>query len=51
MRSGYRYLALELVLIGDDHSHQPKRPPMAEEERDEKERDPFKTLLEESLAQ
>jgi hypothetical protein len=48
-RSGYRELGLELVSLGDDHSHQPKKPPMVEEKRDDGEGDPFKMFLEESL--
>jgi hypothetical protein len=49
MRSGYRELGLELVSLGDDHSHQPKQPPMVEEKRDDGVGDPFKMFLEESL--
>jgi hypothetical protein len=48
-RSGYRELGLELVSLEDKLSLQPKRPPMAEEKRDDKEGDPFKTFLKESL--
>jgi hypothetical protein len=48
-RSGYRELGLELVSLEDNFSRQPKRPPMAEEKRDDKAGDPFKTLLEEAL--
>jgi hypothetical protein len=50
MRPGYRELDLELVSLGDDHSFQPKQPPMAEEKRDDGARDPFKILLKKSLA-
>jgi hypothetical protein len=42
-------LGLELVLLEDNCTRQPKRPPMAEEKRDDKARDPFKMLLEEAL--
>jgi hypothetical protein len=49
-RLGYRDLGLELVSLRDDYSHQPKRPPMVEEKRDDRVGDPFKTLLEEALA-
>jgi hypothetical protein len=49
MRSGYRELGLKLVSLEDNHSRQPKQPPMVEEKRDDRAGDPFKTLLEESL--
>jgi hypothetical protein len=49
MRSGYRELGLELVSLEGKFSRQPKRPPMAEEKRYDKARDPFKTLLKEAL--
>jgi hypothetical protein len=49
-RSGYRELGLELVSLGEDHSRRPKRPPMAEEKRDDGAVDPIKLLLEEALA-
>jgi hypothetical protein len=42
-------LVLEIVFLEKNVYRQPKRPPMAEENRDEKERDPFKTLLKEAL--
>jgi hypothetical protein len=48
-RSRYRELGLELILLEDNYSCQPKRPPMVEEKRDDKAGDPFKTLLEEAL--
>jgi hypothetical protein len=50
-RSGYRELGLELVELGEEHSHQPKQPPMVEEKRDDGAGDPIKLLLEESLTQ
>jgi hypothetical protein len=46
MRLGYRELGLELISLRDNHSHQPKKPPMVEEKRDDGSRDPFKILLE-----
>jgi hypothetical protein len=49
MRSGYRELGLELISLGEDHSFQPKKPPMVDEKRDDGARDPIKLLLEESL--
>jgi hypothetical protein len=42
-------LGLELVLLEYNHSRYPKRPPMVEEKRDDRARDPFKKLLEEAL--
>jgi hypothetical protein len=48
-RLGYRELGLELISLGDDRSHWPKQHPMVEEKKDDKERDPFKMLLEEAL--
>jgi hypothetical protein len=50
-RSGYRELGLELVSLEENHSHQPKQPPMVEEKRNEGEKYPIKLLLVESLAQ
>jgi hypothetical protein len=50
-RSGYRELGLELVSLEDNHSHQPKWPPMVEEKRDKGEEDPIKLFLVEALAQ
>jgi hypothetical protein len=44
-------LGLELVSLEYNHSHYPKRPPMAKEKRDDRAKDPFKMLLEESLMQ
>ena len=46
-RFEYREFGLEIVSL--DHSHCPKRPPMAEEKRDDEAGDPIKSLLEESL--
>ena len=46
-RFEYREFGLELVSL--DHSRRPKRPPMAEEKRDDRARDPIKSLLEEAL--
>ena len=46
-RSGYREFGLELVSLY--HSRRPKRPPMAEEKRDNGAGDPIKSLLKESL--
>jgi hypothetical protein len=48
-RLGYRELGLELVYLGEEHSHQPKHHPMAKEKRDDGAGDPIKLLLEESL--
>ena len=46
-RSEYREFSLELFSL--DHSHRPKRPPMAEDKRDDGAGDPIKSLLEEAL--
>jgi hypothetical protein len=48
-RSEYRELGLELVSLEDDHSHQPKWPPMMGERRDDGVGYPIKMFLEESL--
>ena len=48
-RSEYREFGLEIVSL--DHSRCPKRPPMAEERRDDRIGDPIKLLLEKSLEQ
>jgi hypothetical protein len=48
-RSGYKELGLELVEPLQDCPHQPRRPPMVEEKKDEGVGDPFKIFLEESL--
>jgi len=45
--SEYREFGLELFSL--DHSRRPKRPPMAEEKRDDGAGDPIKSLLEEAL--
>jgi hypothetical protein len=50
-RSGYRELVLELVSLEENHSCQPKRPPMVEEKRDEGAKDPIKLFLVEALVQ
>jgi hypothetical protein len=50
-RSGYRELSLELVSLEDNHSLQPKWPPMEEEKRDGGEEYLIKLFLMESLAQ
>jgi hypothetical protein len=50
MRPRYRELGLKLTRLGEDHSHQPKRPPMAEEKRDDGARVPIKLLFKGSLA-
>jgi hypothetical protein len=50
-RSGYRELGLKLVSLEDNHSPQPKRPPMAEEKRDKGAEYPIKLFLAEALAQ
>jgi hypothetical protein len=49
MRSGYRELGLELVSLEDNRSRPPKQPPMVEEKRDDRARDPINLLLEEAL--
>jgi hypothetical protein len=51
MRSGYKELGLELVSLEEKISHTPKRPSMVGENKDDGTEDPFKLLLEESLAQ
>jgi hypothetical protein len=50
-RSGYKELGLELVSLEDKISHTPKKPLMVGENKDDRTRDPFKMLLEESLTQ
>jgi hypothetical protein len=42
-------LGLELVFLEENKSLYPKKPPMAKEKRDDKEKYPFNTLLEEAL--
>ena len=50
MRSEYRELGLELVELGENTSHHPKKPHMeGEEKRDGIGIDPIKLLLEESI--
>jgi hypothetical protein len=36
MKSRYRELGLELVSLGDNHSFQPKHPPLVEEKGDDR---------------
>jgi hypothetical protein len=49
-RSGYKQLGLEPVEPLQDRPRRTRRPPMGEEKRDDGAGDPFKLLLEESLA-
>ena len=49
MRSGYRDWGFELVLLEDNQSRYPKRPPMEKEKRDDRAGDHFKMFLEEAL--
>ena len=48
-RSGYKELGLELVETLQDQPRKSRRPPMADEKKDEVEGDPIKILLEEAL--
>jgi len=48
-RSGYKELGLELVEPLQDQPHKSRRPPMADEKKDEGVGDPIKILLEEAL--
>ena len=48
-RSGYKELGPDLVEPLQDQPHKPRRPPMAEEKKDEGAGDPIKTFLEEAL--
>ena len=48
-RSGYKELGLELVEPLQDQPHKSRRPPMADEKKDEGAGDPIKILLEEAL--
>ena len=48
-QSGYKELGLDLVEPLQDQPHKPRRPPMAEEKKDEGAGDPIKILLEEAL--
>ena len=47
--SGYKELGLDLVEPLQDQPHKPRRPPMAEEKKDEGAGDPIKIFLEEAL--
>jgi len=49
MRSGYKQLGLELVEPLQDQPRKSRRPPMADEKKDEGPRYPIKILLEEAL--
>jgi hypothetical protein len=51
MRSGYQELGLELFELGEENYQWPKKPPMAEEKRENGEGYLIKLLLEESLGQ
>ena len=48
-RLGYKELGLELVEPLRDQPHKSRRPPMADEKKDEVGGDPIKILLEEAL--
>ena len=48
-RSGYKELGLELVKPLQDQPHKSRRPPMAEEKKDEGVVYPIKILIEEAL--
>jgi hypothetical protein len=48
---GYRELGLELVELGEEHSHHTKKPPMAKEKRDDRVIYHIKLLLKEALMQ
>jgi hypothetical protein len=48
-RLGYREMGLELISLGEDHSHQSKRPPRMKEKRVDRAGEPIKLLLEEAL--
>ena len=48
-RLGYKELGLDLVEPLQDQPQKPRRPPMAEEKKDEGAGDPIKILLEEAL--
>jgi hypothetical protein len=48
-RLGYRDLGLKLTKLEEDRSPWLKQPPMVEEKRHEKARDPIKSLIEEAL--
>ena len=49
MRLGYKKFGLDLVSLGEDHSHHPKEYPIEEEKRDDGDGDPINSLLKESL--
>ena len=49
MRSRYKELGVELVKPLQDQPRKSRRPPMADEKKDEGARDPIKILLEEVL--
>jgi hypothetical protein len=51
MRSEYRKLGLELVSLEDNRSHTPKKPSMAEENKNDGENDLINLLLEQALMQ
>jgi hypothetical protein len=51
VRLGYRYLGLKIVSLEENLSFYPKKPPMAEEKRDDRVGDHFNSFLEESLMQ
>jgi hypothetical protein len=48
-RSSYQELGIELVKLREEHSRQPRQPPMVEEKLDDGEVDPIKWFLKESL--
>jgi hypothetical protein len=48
-RSEYSNLGLELVSLEDNHSHTPKKPSMAKENKIEGADDPINLLLEKAL--
>jgi hypothetical protein len=48
-RSEYRKLGLELVSLEDNHSRTPKKPSMAEENKNDGADDPISLLLEQAL--
>jgi hypothetical protein len=48
-RSEYRKLGLELVSLEENHSRTPKKPSMAEENKNDGADDPISLLLEQAL--
>jgi hypothetical protein len=48
-RSEYSKLGLEIVSLEDNHSHMPKKPSMAEENKNDRADDSINLLLEKSL--